>query len=161
MPPPGPRPASAPATATVMNAGPGDDTLAGGPAGDILNPGLGADAVNGGGATDFLSYNDAARTTGVTVTVGGGAPDDMARMLAATTALPIQLVAGYKGTAEIRLAAESGELPFEGLHLGAEDVATAVAYALERLCELAPYFARLSGQIEERDHVDRERANSS
>ena len=34
----------------------------------------------------------------------------MARMLAATTALPIQLVAGYKGTSEIRLAAESGEL---------------------------------------------------
>ena len=42
--------------------------------------------------------------------IGGGAPDDMARMLSATTALPIQLVAGYKGTAEIRLAAESGEL---------------------------------------------------
>jgi tripartite-type tricarboxylate transporter receptor subunit TctC len=42
--------------------------------------------------------------------IGGGAPDDMARMLAATTALPIQLVTGYKGTAEIRLAAESGEL---------------------------------------------------
>ncbi|MEA2657849.1 MAG: hypothetical protein QOF64_434 [Candidatus Binatota bacterium] len=30
--------------------------------------------------------------------IGGGAPDDRARMLAATTALPIQLVAGYKGT---------------------------------------------------------------
>jgi tripartite-type tricarboxylate transporter receptor subunit TctC len=42
--------------------------------------------------------------------IGGGAPDDIARMLAATTSLPIQLVAGYKGTAEIRLAAESGEL---------------------------------------------------
>lgn len=42
--------------------------------------------------------------------IGGGAPDDMARMLAATTALPIQLVAGYKGTSEIRLAAESGEV---------------------------------------------------
>ena len=42
--------------------------------------------------------------------IGGGAPDDMARMLAAATPLPIQLVAGYKGTAEIRLAAESGEL---------------------------------------------------
>ena len=40
----------------------------------------------------------------------GGAPDDIARMLAATTALPIQLVAGYKGTSEIRMAAESGEL---------------------------------------------------
>ncbi len=42
--------------------------------------------------------------------IGGGAPDDIARMLAATTALPIQLVAGYKGTADIRLAAESGEI---------------------------------------------------
>jgi tripartite-type tricarboxylate transporter receptor subunit TctC len=42
--------------------------------------------------------------------IGGGAPDDMARMLATTTALPIQLVSGYKGTSEIRLAAESGEL---------------------------------------------------
>ncbi len=42
--------------------------------------------------------------------IGGGAPDDMARMLAAATPLPIQLVTGYKGTAEIRLAAESGEL---------------------------------------------------
>ena len=31
-------------------------------------------------------------------------------MLAVTTPLPIQLVAGYKGTSEIRLAAESGEL---------------------------------------------------
>jgi tripartite-type tricarboxylate transporter receptor subunit TctC len=42
--------------------------------------------------------------------IGGGAPDDMARMLAATTPLPIQLVSGYKGTSEIRMAAESGEL---------------------------------------------------
>jgi tripartite-type tricarboxylate transporter receptor subunit TctC len=42
--------------------------------------------------------------------LGGAAPDDIARMLAVTTPLPIQLVAGYKGTSEIRLAAESGEL---------------------------------------------------
>jgi tripartite-type tricarboxylate transporter receptor subunit TctC len=42
--------------------------------------------------------------------IGGAAPDDIAHMLAATTALPIQLVAGYKGTSEIRLAAESGEI---------------------------------------------------
>ena len=52
----------------------------------------------------------AARTPVKIGGIGGGAPDDMARMLAATTALPIQLVSGYKGTAEIRLAAESGEL---------------------------------------------------
>jgi tripartite-type tricarboxylate transporter receptor subunit TctC len=42
--------------------------------------------------------------------IGGGATEDIPRMLAATTALPIQLVSGYKGTAEIRLAAESGEI---------------------------------------------------
>jgi len=42
--------------------------------------------------------------------IGGAAPDDIARMVAATTALPVQLVAGYKGTSEIRMAAESGEL---------------------------------------------------
>ena len=42
--------------------------------------------------------------------IGGGAPDDIARMLARTTALPIQLISGYKGTSQIRLAAESGEL---------------------------------------------------
>lgn len=42
--------------------------------------------------------------------IGGGATDDIARMLAATTPLPIQLVTGYKGTSQIRLAAEGGEL---------------------------------------------------
>lgn len=42
--------------------------------------------------------------------IGGGAPDEIAKMLKATLGLPIQLVAGYKGTAAIRLAAESGEI---------------------------------------------------
>ena len=42
--------------------------------------------------------------------IGGGAPDDIARMLKAALGLPIQLMSGYKGTTEIRLAAESGEL---------------------------------------------------
>lgn len=42
--------------------------------------------------------------------IGGGAPDDIARMLKAALGLPIQLVSGYKGTTEIRLAAESGEI---------------------------------------------------
>jgi tripartite-type tricarboxylate transporter receptor subunit TctC len=48
------------------------------------------------------------------VKLGGVGPgtstDDAPRVLAATVNLPIQLVRGYKGTAEIRLAAESGEL---------------------------------------------------
>jgi tripartite-type tricarboxylate transporter receptor subunit TctC len=42
--------------------------------------------------------------------IGGGAPDEIARMLKAALGLPIQLVSGYKGTSEIRLAAESGEV---------------------------------------------------
>jgi len=40
----------------------------------------------------------------------GATTDDVPRILAATLGLPIQLVRGYKGTAEIRLAAESGEV---------------------------------------------------
>jgi tripartite-type tricarboxylate transporter receptor subunit TctC len=40
----------------------------------------------------------------------GGTPDANARVLKAALGLPIQLVSGYKGTAEIRLAASSGEV---------------------------------------------------
>jgi tripartite-type tricarboxylate transporter receptor subunit TctC len=40
----------------------------------------------------------------------GAAPDNTARILKAALGLPIQLVSGYKGTAEIRLAAEGGEV---------------------------------------------------
>jgi tripartite-type tricarboxylate transporter receptor subunit TctC len=40
----------------------------------------------------------------------GGSPDNTARTLKAALGLPIQVVSGYKGTAEIRLAAEGGEL---------------------------------------------------
>ena len=40
----------------------------------------------------------------------GASPDNTARILKATLGLPIQLVAGYKGTAEIRLAADGGEV---------------------------------------------------
>ena len=42
--------------------------------------------------------------------IGGGATDDVPKMLKATLGLPVQLVVGYKGTAEIRLAAEGGEI---------------------------------------------------
>lgn len=48
------------------------------------------------------------------VKLGGAAPgsltDDVAKLLRAALGLPIQLVTGYKGTAPIRLAAESGEI---------------------------------------------------
>ena len=41
---------------------------------------------------------------------GTSTPDNATRIIKAVTGLPIQLVSGYKGTADIRLAAESGEL---------------------------------------------------
>jgi len=40
----------------------------------------------------------------------GGTASDVARILQAALKLPIQVVDGYKGTSDIRLAAESGEL---------------------------------------------------
>jgi tripartite-type tricarboxylate transporter receptor subunit TctC len=43
--------------------------------------------------------------------VGAGSPtDDIPKILVATIGLPIQLVTGYKGTADIRLAFNSGEI---------------------------------------------------
>jgi tripartite-type tricarboxylate transporter receptor subunit TctC len=48
------------------------------------------------------------------VKLGGTAPgsttDDVAKVLKEALGLPIQLVSGYKGTADIRLAADSGEI---------------------------------------------------
>ena len=48
------------------------------------------------------------------VKLGGTAPgsttDDVPKVLSASIGLPIQVVAGYKGTADIRLAADSGEI---------------------------------------------------
>jgi tripartite-type tricarboxylate transporter receptor subunit TctC len=41
---------------------------------------------------------------------GSSTPDNVTRILKEALALPIQLVTGYKGVADIRLAAESGEL---------------------------------------------------
>jgi tripartite-type tricarboxylate transporter receptor subunit TctC len=43
-------------------------------------------------------------------TAPGASPDNAARILKAALGLPIQVVSGYKGTAEIRLAADGGEL---------------------------------------------------
>ncbi|MGH7357828.1 MAG: Bug family tripartite tricarboxylate transporter substrate binding protein [Candidatus Rokuibacteriota bacterium] len=40
----------------------------------------------------------------------GTSPENTARLLKATLGLPIQVVSGYKGTAEIRLAADGGEV---------------------------------------------------
>ena len=41
---------------------------------------------------------------------GTSTPDNATRILKSAVGLPIQLVTGYKGTADIRLAAESGEI---------------------------------------------------
>jgi len=41
---------------------------------------------------------------------GTSTPDNATRILKAATGLPIQLVTGYKGTADVRLAADGGEL---------------------------------------------------
>lgn len=57
---------------------------------------------------------DAIKNSKTPVKLGGVAPGDttynMAKILTAALNLPIQLVAGYKGTAEVRLAAEAGEV---------------------------------------------------
>ena len=62
------------------------------------------------GITSFESL----RSAKTPVKLGGVAPGDTtyntAKLLIAALKLPIQLVAGYKGTAEIRLAAEAGEV---------------------------------------------------
>jgi tripartite-type tricarboxylate transporter receptor subunit TctC len=62
------------------------------------------------GVTTF----DALRNAKTPVKIGGVAPGDTtyntAKLLQAALKLPIQLVAGYKGTAEVKLAAESGEV---------------------------------------------------
>jgi tripartite-type tricarboxylate transporter receptor subunit TctC len=62
------------------------------------------------GITNF----DALKNSKIPVKLGGVAPGDTtyntAKILQAALKLPIQLVAGYKGTAEIKLAAEAGEV---------------------------------------------------
>ncbi len=62
------------------------------------------------GVTSF----DALRNAKTPVKLGGVAPGDTTyntgKLLIAALKLPIQLVAGYKGTAEIKLAAEAGEV---------------------------------------------------
>src|SRR5919108_2886472 len=62
------------------------------------------------GITNF----DALKNAKTPVKMGGVAPGDptynTAKILKAALKLPIQLVAGYKGTAEIKLAAEAGEV---------------------------------------------------
>jgi tripartite-type tricarboxylate transporter receptor subunit TctC len=61
-----------------------------------------------------ITSMDAWMTAKAPVKLGGSAPgttnDDAAKLLKAALGLPIQLVTGYKGTAPIKLAAESREI---------------------------------------------------
>ena len=76
--------------------------------------------TRGSGVTTVQQW--AASTTPVKLgsVAPGGATHDVPRVLQAALVLPIHLVRGYKGTAEIRLAAQSGEVsggcwPWESL----------------------------------------------
>jgi tripartite-type tricarboxylate transporter receptor subunit TctC len=64
-------------------------------------------------ASGITSF-EALKNSKTPVKLGGVAPGDttynMAKILKEALNLPIQLVAGYKGTAEVRLAAEAGEV---------------------------------------------------
>jgi tripartite-type tricarboxylate transporter receptor subunit TctC len=77
----------------------------------------------------------------------GGATHDVPRILQAALGLPIHLVRGYKGTAEIRLAAQSGEIaggcwPWESLRptwrqaLDAGEAAVVLQVSDKRLSDL-------------------------
>ena len=55
----------------------------------------------------WLSTKTAVKLGGVGV---GSATDDIPKVLAATIGLPMQLVSGFKGTADVRLAFNSGEV---------------------------------------------------
>jgi tripartite-type tricarboxylate transporter receptor subunit TctC len=62
------------------------------------------------GITSFEQWMAARTPVKMGGVAPGSAPDNTARILKAALGLPIQLVSGYKGTSEIRLAAEGGEV---------------------------------------------------
>jgi len=62
------------------------------------------------GITSFEKWMAAKTPVKLGGVAPGAAPDNTARILKAALGLPIQVVSGYKGTAEIRLAAEAGEI---------------------------------------------------
>jgi tripartite-type tricarboxylate transporter receptor subunit TctC len=72
------------------------------------------------------------KASGKVLKLGGLGPnsilDQVIRVLKATTGLPIQLVSGYKGTADVRLAIESGEL--DGSCWGWDSISTTFQKAL-------------------------------
>jgi tripartite-type tricarboxylate transporter receptor subunit TctC len=62
------------------------------------------------GVTTLAQWTAAKTPVKIGGTGPGSTSDQIPRVLASTVGLPIQLVSGYKGTADIRLAAESGEV---------------------------------------------------
>ncbi|PYN87910.1 MAG: hypothetical protein DMD89_36445, partial [Candidatus Rokuibacteriota bacterium] len=62
------------------------------------------------GVTTLEQWKSAKTPVKIGAVGPGDTSHDVGRVLMATVGLPIQLVRGYKGTAEIRLAAESGEV---------------------------------------------------
>jgi tripartite-type tricarboxylate transporter receptor subunit TctC len=62
------------------------------------------------GITSFEKWMSAKTPVKLGGTAPGSTTDDYPNILRAALSLPIQIVSGYKGTAEIRLAAESGEV---------------------------------------------------
>ena len=62
------------------------------------------------GITSLESWLAAKAPVKIGGTAPGSATDDIPAVLQAALGLPLQVVSGYKGTAEIRLAADSGEV---------------------------------------------------
>ena len=62
------------------------------------------------GITSLESWLAAKTPVKIGGTASGSATDDIPAVLQAALGLPLQVVSGYKGTAEIRLAADSGEV---------------------------------------------------
>lgn len=62
------------------------------------------------GITNLESWIAAKTPVKIGGTAPGSATDDIPAVLQAALGLPLQIVSGYKGTAEIRLAAEGGEV---------------------------------------------------
>jgi tripartite-type tricarboxylate transporter receptor subunit TctC len=62
------------------------------------------------GVSDLRAWMNAKKPVKLGATGPGSETYDVPRVLQAALGLPMQIVSGYKGTAEVRLAAESGEI---------------------------------------------------
>jgi tripartite-type tricarboxylate transporter receptor subunit TctC len=82
------------------------------------------------GITSLESWLAAKAPVKIGGTAPGSATDDIPAVLQAALGLPLQVVSGYKGTAEIRLAAEGGEVA--GFSTGWESFKSTWRKALER-----------------------------